>query len=120
MTSRKYQITIIDTGEKYWCREGEHLLQGMLSLGKKGIPSGCHGGGCGVCKIQVQKGKGLYRNKSMSRAHISEKDELKNIVLACRTFPEGDIELTVVGGIKKSVMRSAGTFSFNYSTAKDK
>ena len=31
----------------------DHLLRGMERLGRRGIPVGCRGGGCGVCKVQV-------------------------------------------------------------------
>ena len=42
-----HQVTIVETGEVYRCREDETLLAGMERLGKRGIPVGCRGGGCG-------------------------------------------------------------------------
>jgi ferredoxin len=51
-----FQILIEDTGETYACAEGETLLKAMERLGRKGIPVGCRGGGCGVCKVQVTQG----------------------------------------------------------------
>ena len=76
----------------------------MVRLGKKGIPSGCHGGGCGVCKIEITSGD--YETKKMSRAHISETEEAMGIVLACRVFPRSDIKLMVVGQLRKNVLRT--------------
>ena len=102
-----YRITLLDTGETYPCKPSDHLLQGMLSLGKKGIPSGCHGGGCGVCKIQVVQGD--IETIVMSRAHVSAVEEAKGITLACRTFPRSDIELKVIGKLSKNVQRQSGT-----------
>lgn len=104
-----HSITILDTGEIYPCEEGQHLLQGLLSLGKRGIPSGCHGGGCGVCKVRVISGR--YETMTMSRAHVSVEEEGKGVVLACRVFPRSDIELKVIGKLQKNVIRGFGNFS---------
>jgi len=98
-----FQITIKDTGEVYLCSETKHLLAGMVQLGKKGIPVGCRSGGCGVCKIQVLSGE--YTSKKMSRDHVSAKEESQGIVLACRVFPVSDIELSVIGHLRKAVTR---------------
>ena len=43
----KHRITILDTHETYDCGDDESLLGAMVKIGRKGIPSGCHGGGCG-------------------------------------------------------------------------
>ncbi len=96
-----FQITIQDTGEVYPCSEVKHLLAGMVQLGKKGIPVGCRGGGCGVCKVQVLIGE--YTSKKMSRDHVSAEEEKKGIVLACRVFPSSNMTLTVLGHLRKAV-----------------
>ena len=87
-----HQVTIVETGEVYRCREDETLLAGMERLGKRGIPVGCRGGGCGVCKVQVEAGE--YSKRVMSRAYVSAEEEaatqrmLKSLprtpVLPCR------------------------------------
>ena len=97
-----YSITIKDTGELYYCSENQHLLQGMTSLCKKGIPSGCHGGGCGVCKIRIVSGR--YKTIPMSRAHVSEEEERQGVALACRTYPQEDLDLEVIGLLHKNVI----------------
>jgi ferredoxin len=102
---KRYRITIRDTGESYICREGQHLLKGMASMGKRGIPSGCHGGGCGVCLIRILAPKSAYRTQVMSRDHVSEEDEVQGIVLACRAYPLQDLEVEVIGKIRKNVLR---------------
>jgi len=102
----RFSVTIVDTGERYDCAGGMHLLKAMLSLGRKGIPSGCHGGGCGVCKIKVEQGD--FEASLMSREHVSEGEEKDNVVLACRTFPRSDIALRVLGKMHKSVVRRYG------------
>ena len=108
----QYCITIINTNEEYLCFEGKHLLQGMKSLGKCSIPSGCHGGGCGVCKIQIIKGE--VEKVTMSRKHISEKEETNGIYLACCVFPKSDISVKVIGKIKKKLVNKNNNVVFNY------
>jgi len=98
-----FTVTIEDTGETYRCSERQSLLVGMEALGKKGIPVGCRGGGCGVCKIEVVSGE--YQKRVMSREHISAEDEAEGRVLACRVMPASDVKLKVVGKMKKNVCR---------------
>lgn len=98
---RKYRITIEDTGESYLQIEKQTVLAGMTALGRTHIPVGCHGGGCGVCKIEVTAGS--YEMRVMSRAHISVEDEASDRVLACRIWPTSDLRLKVLGEMGKSV-----------------
>ena len=98
-----HTIHIADSGESYRCAAGETLLAGMERLGKKGIPVGCRGGGCGVCKIEVVSGS--YAARVMSRDHVSREDEAAGRVLACRVRPQSDMVLRVLGAMKKSVCR---------------
>jgi ferredoxin len=96
-----YNVTIDDTGEVYRCKSDETLLAGMERLGKRGIPVGCRGGGCGVCKVRVEQG--VYQKRVMSREHVSAEEEAAGIVLACRARPVSDIRLSVLGCMKKKV-----------------
>lgn len=98
-----FTVTIEDTGETYRCSDRQSLLIGMEALGKKGIPVGCRGGGCGVCKVEVTVGE--YQTRAMSREHISVEDEAEGRLLACRVMPASDVKLKVVGKMKKSVCR---------------
>lgn len=99
----RFEVTVAETGESYLCSPHSHLLGAMVALGRKGIPSGCHGGGCGVCKVRVVAGD--YATLPMSRAHISLDEERRGIVLACRTYPQTDLRLEVIGKLKKAVTR---------------
>lgn len=91
----EHLVRIIAGGEvHYLCRENETVLQGMLRLGCKGIPVGCLGGGCGVCKIKVRQGE-IRKLGSMSRAHISAEEEEQKIYLACRVSPVKALEMEV-------------------------
>lgn len=99
----KYTVTIEETGESFPCAETENILLGMARLGKKGIPLGCRGGGCGICKVEIVSGD--VQTKVMSRSYISAEEEQAGIALACRVWPRSDVMLRVTGLMKKNVCR---------------
>jgi len=95
----KHIISLVDTGEDFFCGEDQHLLQGMQNyqIGKAmldTIPVGCRGGGCGICRIRILSGE--YESKKMSRKHITEAEQAAGIVLACRIYPRQDLEIDVL------------------------
>ena len=98
-----FTVVIEDTGESYRCSPSESLLAGMERLGRKGIPVGCRGGGCGVCKVEITSGS--YVKRVMSRDCVSVADEQAGRVLACRVRPTSDITLRVIGKMAKNVCR---------------
>ena len=100
-----FNVLIEETGESYRCSPAETLLAGMERLGKKGIPVGCRGGGCGVCKVEITSGS--YVKRVMSREYVSVEDEAAGRVLACRVRPTSDITLKVLGKMAKNVCRLA-------------
>ncbi|MBI5897869.1 MAG: 2Fe-2S iron-sulfur cluster binding domain-containing protein [Rhodocyclales bacterium] len=100
-----FTVTIENTNEVFRTSDRNTVLEGMAALGRKGIPVGCSGGGCGVCKIEVLSG--TYRKRVMSRAHISVEDEESHRVLACRIWATSDLRLKVIGKIQRSVSRGA-------------
>ncbi|MEK7943673.1 2Fe-2S iron-sulfur cluster-binding protein [Pigmentiphaga sp. YJ18] len=79
----------------YTCEDGQTLLAGMESHGRRDIPVGCRGGGCGVCRVRIVQGP--YAAGRMSRAWVGAEDEARGIVLACRTRPLGNVVVEVVG-----------------------
>lgn len=99
-----HTITIEDTGEEFRCSPNESILAGMERLGRKGIPVGCRGGGCGVCKIEVVTGS--FSARAMSRAHVSEQEEKDKQVLACRIRPTSDLQLRILDKLKKNLFAS--------------
>jgi ferredoxin len=100
----RFTISILNTGESYACSATQNLLAGMEALARKGIPAGCRGGGCGVCKVQVESGP--VRAAKMSRACISAEEERQGLVLACRAYPQGDLKLRAVDRLARCVERS--------------
>lgn len=95
-----HHVHLTDTGESFACSESETALHALARSGRRGIPVGCRGGGCGVCKVQVLDGE--YGKKPMSRSHVSERDEAMHQVLACCIVPKTDLQLRVIGRMRKA------------------
>lgn len=98
-----FSVAIGNTQERYACRADQTLLGGMEQLGRKGIPVGCRGGGCGVCKVRIESG--LTRCDRMSRSHISADEEAQGYLLACRTYPRSDLQLRAVEKMQRCIER---------------
>lgn len=93
-------VRIEQTGEAYACRVDESLLQGMLRLGRRGIPAGCANGGCGVCKVRIVQGE-VRTLGPVSRVHVTDDDERQGCTLACRVAPATPVGLEVTGKFEK-------------------
>lgn len=102
----QHEILIEDTGERYACDEQETVLGGMARLGRKGIPLGCRGGGCGVCKVQVTGGA-YCQARPMSRQHASAAEQADGIVLACCIRAQSGLRLRVLGKLHQAVCKAA-------------
>lgn len=107
-TRPKVSVQVIQTGESFSCAHDESLLQGMLRLGRKGIPVGCVNGGCGVCKVHVLEGQ-CRPLGPISRAHVSAAEEAHGFTLACRVAPITPVQLEVVGKFEKPFRRGFTT-----------
>lgn len=89
---KKYWITVEDRGGGFYCPEDTIVMDAMRKSGHGPVRYGCFGGGCGVCKMQLVSGK-VHFAKKMSRAHISEEEEQRGLVLICCIRPTEDIVL---------------------------
>lgn len=96
-----HRIEIAATGECFTCPEDASLLHALRRLGRKGIPAGCYGGGCGVCKVRVLAGP--YSTGKMSRDQVSEAEQRAGYALACKTFPGGDLRVQVIGKMRRAL-----------------
>lgn len=94
-----HTVEIAGSGQCYPCAPEQNLLRAMEALGKRGIPAGCRGGGCGVCKVRIEAGR--YHTAKMSRACLSEAEQGSGLVLACKTFPDSDIRLQPVALLQR-------------------
>ena len=95
----KFIVEIVEAGSTSTCSKGESVLASMVRSNIKRIPSGCHGGGCGVCKIRILAGR--YGTGKMNRSVLTIEEEREGFSLACKTFAKEDLEISVVGQIKK-------------------
>ncbi len=89
-----YRVSVAGFGAGFACRADERVLIAMERAGLVQIPVGCRGGGCGICKVKVRAGR--CRKGTMSRRHVSEQEERAGLVLACRIYPDSDLELEPV------------------------
>ncbi len=102
------RVTIRQTGECYPCASDESLLAGMARLGRRGIPVGCLGGGCGVCKVRLLRGE-AEKLGPVSRAHVTLDEETQGYTLACRVAPRSEVELEVAGRLQKPFFKGFAT-----------
>lgn len=96
----RHRITIAPDGDSFDCAADESILAALARQGRRGIPSGCQGGGCGVCIVAVDHG--TCHTGPMSRAHVSADDQQAGLGLACRLYPRSDVTLQVVGKLRKA------------------
>ncbi|RJG04416.1 ferredoxin [Noviherbaspirillum sedimenti] len=102
-----YQFTVrlSNSGETVACKAGETLLAAIARTGKKGIPVGCRGGGCGVCKVEVLSGQ--VHTRQMSRRHVSEDDERSGRLLACCVYPASDLQVCAIGRLGQRLLATS-------------
>jgi ferredoxin len=93
----KHNVFVKDKDRSQQCLENKNLMDGLY-VHSDLVPSGCHNGACGVCKIKVYHGE--YSKEKMNRKHISEEEENDNIVLACKVFPRDDMEIEFISRAK--------------------
>lgn len=99
-TRPKFTVHVAQTDETFPCAANESLLQGMVRLGRKGIPVGCVNGGCGVCKVRILAGD-IKALGPISRAHVTLDEECQGYTLACRVAPQTAVQLEVAGKLNK-------------------
>jgi ferredoxin len=111
----KVTVFVTQTGESFPCATSESLLQGMLKLGRKGIPVGCVNGGCGVCKVRILEGQ-IKPLGPVSRAHVSVEEEAQGCTLACRVAPISAVRLEVTGKFEKPFSKGFAATASRVST----
>jgi len=111
-----FRITIENTGEIYPCGPETNLLEAMETALCKGIPVGCRNGGCGACKSRILSGR--YTTRKMSRAVVSENEQAQGYVLACKTYPQGD--LTVAAADVMARRKAGFEFSMGWQSVERK
>lgn len=105
-----YSVVIGNTQERYRCAASSTLLAGMEALARRGIPVGCRGGGCGVCKVLIESG--AVHTEKMSRSHVSVQEQAEGYVLACRAYPLSDVSLKAVDKLARCIERGQARSPF--------
>lgn len=93
----KYDVFIKNKELSKKAPEAKNLMSGLYVYSDL-VPKGCHNGACGVCKIKVHAGE--FSKDKMNRKHISELEEVENIVLACKCYPKSNMEIEFLQKIK--------------------
>ncbi|NOY64149.1 MAG: DUF4445 domain-containing protein [Nitrospirae bacterium] len=84
------KIHIAD-GESFEAEEGKNLYE-LLKKNKIYLTASCGGkGSCGKCRVIVKEG--TVRVESYGKLTTAEREQ--GIVLACQSFPEGDITIEI-------------------------
>jgi ferredoxin len=110
----QFQVTIENTGETFRCSDEINVLAAMEHACCHGIPVGCRNGGCGACKVRIVAGR--YTTRKMNRAVVSEQDEAEGRVLACKTYPQGDIAVFALGRVwQAATYAKNASFSFGFA-----
>lgn len=109
-----HQVTIQSTSEVFRCANDMHVLAAMELARCHGIPVGCRNGGCGACKVRITSGS--FQTRKMNRAVVSEQEEASGCVLACKTYPQSDIIVQVLGRVwQVATSTKSAAFSFGFA-----
>ena len=90
MNKKLYTVTVKDTDISFPCEKDEDVFTAMIRNRKGPLRYGCYGGGCGVCKMKIVKGK-WYAYKPMSAAHVTKADIKNGLVLLCCVKPKSNL-----------------------------
>ncbi|MCF8091302.1 MAG: NADH:ubiquinone reductase (Na(+)-transporting) subunit F [Desulfotignum sp.] len=102
-TQGSHTITINDSKDDSLTVSGNPTLLSALAQNEIFLPSACGGSGsCAMCKCKVKDGGGAILPTEL--AHLSRKEKLENIRLACQLKVKEDMAIQVpesIFGIKK-------------------
>ncbi|QFG27734.1 2Fe-2S iron-sulfur cluster binding domain-containing protein (plasmid) [Pseudomonas umsongensis] len=87
--SEVFEITVQPGGERFVCQPQQSALHAMETQGKRCLPVGCRGGGCGLCKVRVLAGD--YESGRVSCKHLPVEAREQGYALACRLFARSDL-----------------------------
>lgn len=93
MTAMVRHIIEIPESGRFECPDDERVLIAMERLGRSDIFVGCRGGGCGICKVRVVRGR--YRTGKMSRLQVSDEERAQGYALACQLHALDDLVIEI-------------------------
>lgn len=93
--TRSFTIRFKGADRPVTCDESQKVLiameQAFPDSRLQPVRVGCRQGGCGACRVKVTKGD--YTTAKMSRAHVTEAEQAQGYALACRIYPQSDMEI---------------------------
>lgn len=107
-----HRIAFIPSGDTFACAGNVPVLRAMECLGRRYIPVGCRGGGCGVCKVRVVAGN--YRTEKMSRSCVSAEEEERGYALGCRLYALSDLHIEAGERFDRLIRRSSASAFISY------
>lgn len=87
-------ILIRQTGQRIAVQEGQNILQAALQSGLA-YPHGCRLGRCGGCKTRLVDGQIDWLEHS--RFALTEEQQARGLILACRAIPLSDVTVDWIG-----------------------
>ncbi|EKU28255.1 oxidoreductase FAD/NAD(P)-binding subunit [Alcaligenes sp. HPC1271] len=87
-------ILIRQTGQQIAAQEGQNILQAALQSGLA-YPHGCRLGRCGGCKTRLVDGQ--IDRLEHSRFALTEEQQARGLILACRAIPLSDVTVDWIG-----------------------
>lgn len=93
--TRTFSIKVKGAAQAVPCAETTKVLTAIEQVFTdprlRPVRVGCRQGGCGACRIKVTSGD--FTTGQISRAHVTEEEQAQGYTLACRTFPQSDLEI---------------------------
>ena len=89
-----FQITIANTGTTISCSADQTVLQAAVAAGVD-YPYVCATGNCATCISELRGGEVSMLGYSDNALSAAQRADGK--VLACRTMPRSDVEMTWLG-----------------------
>ncbi|SCA55799.1 Methane monooxygenase component C [Candidatus Terasakiella magnetica] len=98
------------------CDEEKDVLSAAEEAGYT-LPSVCRDGGCGTCKGNCSKGD--YEITDVNPDALGEEAKAEGQVLFCRTFPKGDLDVSINSDLAHISQGPAKTFKAEVTALED-
>lgn len=100
MNHAGYEIRETVSGQTFRCLPGQSVLRAMEQQGKRCVPVGCRGGGCGLCKVRVLSGD--YQCGRMSCSQVPPEAAKQGLALACQLYPRADLYIECLRQVRSN------------------
>ncbi|WP_312974760.1 2Fe-2S iron-sulfur cluster binding domain-containing protein [Stutzerimonas nitrititolerans] len=100
MSSPPFQVHETNSGQSFTCRPDQSVLRAMEEQGKRCVPVGCRGGGCGLCKVRVLSGD--YQCGRMSCSQVPPEAAQQGLALACQLYPRADLYIECLRQVRSN------------------